>query len=154
MRMEITSKWSIALRAAALGSLLVASGHAAVPGIKGSASSPTFNLDASAMRLTQPNGKSLYGWGYGCTSTSPPPGFAPSAMDQSRGANCPGAQLPGPTLIVTEGDAVTIVLTNNLPAAAGNTSMLFPGFQVSSSGGAVGLLTKEAQSLASCNNVA
>ena len=38
-------------------------------------------------------------------------------------------QLPGPTLIVTQGDTVTVTLTNNLPAAAGNTSILFPGFR-------------------------
>src|SRR6202011_188300 len=35
--------------------------------------------------------------------------------------------------------------TNNLPTAAGNTSILFPGFQVTASGAAVqGLLTQEA----------
>jgi FtsP/CotA-like multicopper oxidase with cupredoxin domain len=67
-----------------------------------------------------------------------------------RGANCPSAQLPGPTLIVTEGDTVTVNLTNGLPAAAGNTSILFPGFQVATQGGATGLLTQEAPSLASC----
>jgi len=37
-------------------------------------------------------------------------------------------QIPGPTLIVHQGDMVTVNLTNNLPAAAGNTSILFPGF--------------------------
>ena len=44
--------------------------------------------------------------------------------------NCPTMQIPGPTLIVTEGDKVTVTLTNKLPTAAGNTSILFPGFQV------------------------
>ena len=39
-------------------------------------------------------------------------------------------QVPGPTLIVTEGQTVTVNLTNNLPTAAGNTSILFPGFKV------------------------
>src|SRR5438477_9121153 len=55
-------------------------------------------------------------------------------------------QVPGPTLIVTEGQTVTVNLTNNLPTAAGNTSILFPGFNVTPSGaGAVqGLLTTEA----------
>src|SRR5208337_2425347 len=48
------------------------------------------------------------------------------------------------TLIVTEGITVTITLTNQLPAAAGNTSILFPGFQVTTSGGVAGLLTQEA----------
>ncbi len=41
-------------------------------------------------------------------------------------------QVPGPTLIVHEGDAVTVNLLNGLPTAAGNTSILFPGFQVTS----------------------
>jgi FtsP/CotA-like multicopper oxidase with cupredoxin domain len=53
-------------------------------------------------------------------------------------------QVPGPTLIVTEGTTVTVNLTNNLPTAAGNTSILFPGFNVTSSGGVQGLLTQEA----------
>jgi Multicopper oxidase len=33
-------------------------------------------------------------------------------------------------MIVTEGATVTVTLTNQLPAAAGNTSILFPGFNV------------------------
>jgi FtsP/CotA-like multicopper oxidase with cupredoxin domain len=57
-------------------------------------------------------------------------------------------QVPGPTLIVTapaSGTAtVTVNLTNGLPAAAGNTSILFPGFSVATSGGVTGLLTQEA----------
>jgi FtsP/CotA-like multicopper oxidase with cupredoxin domain len=60
-----------------------------------------------------------------------PSGFAPTPNGANMpGANCPTAQMPGPTLIVTEGDTVTVALTNGLPAAAGNTSILFPGFQV------------------------
>jgi FtsP/CotA-like multicopper oxidase with cupredoxin domain len=53
-------------------------------------------------------------------------------------------QIPGPTLIVHQNDTVTVTLTNNLPAAAGNTSILFPGFQVTTQGGVQGLLTQEA----------
>jgi FtsP/CotA-like multicopper oxidase with cupredoxin domain len=104
----------------AMGSVLTLPAQAAAPGITG----PTFQLNAAATRVTQPDGKSLYAWGYGCSSA--PSGFAPVAIS---GATCPAAQLPGPTLIVNEGDTVTVVLTNNLPAAAGNTSILFPGFQ-------------------------
>ncbi len=129
----------------ALGSMLALSAHAAAPGITGTAGAPVFNLNAAAMRITQPNGKSLYSWGYGCTSTTGN-SFAPSM----KRANCPSAQLPGPTLIVTEGDTVTVNLTNGLPAAAGSTSILFPGFQVATQGGTTGLLTQEAPSLASC----
>ena len=51
---------------------------------------------------------------------------------------------PGPTLIVTEGQTVTVNLTNNLPTSAGNTSMLFPGFTVHQRAVAPGLLTQEA----------
>jgi len=37
-----------------------------------------------------------------------------------------------PTLVVTEGQTVTVTLTNALPTAAGNTSILFPGFTLTS----------------------
>jgi len=68
------------------------------------------------------------------------------------GAYCNTMQVPGPTLVVTEGATVTINLTNNLPTAAGSTSILFPGFNVSTSctttptavGQQQGLLTCEA----------
>ena len=112
----------------ALGSLLALSTQAAAPGITGAAGSPVFNLTAAATRISQPNGKSVYAWGYGCNLPAGTPGFAPAMAGQK----CPAAQLPGPTLIVTEGDTVKVVLTNNLPAAAGNTSILFPGFTTSS----------------------
>jgi len=114
---------------------LMATAHAAVPGITG----PTFNLTAQQAYLNQPDGEAVYSWGYGCNGT--PAGFLPAAIS---GANCSTMQVPGPTLIVTEGITVTITLTNQLPAAAGNTSILFPGFQVTTSGGVAGLLTQEA----------
>jgi FtsP/CotA-like multicopper oxidase with cupredoxin domain len=53
-------------------------------------------------------------------------------------------QIPGPTLIVNEGQAVVVTLTNNLPPSAGNTSILFPGFNVTATGGVTGLMTQEA----------
>jgi FtsP/CotA-like multicopper oxidase with cupredoxin domain len=81
----------------------------------------------------------VYSWGYGCTTA--PSGYAPTAI---KGTFCNTMQIPGPTLIVKEGTPVTVVLTNGLPAAAGNTSILFPGFNVTASGGVDGLLTKEA----------
>ena len=67
--------------------------------------------------------------------------YAPAAIT---GTFCNTMQVPGPTLIVTEGETVTVTLTNNLPAAAGNTSILFPGFNVTTTGGVAGLLTQEA----------
>ena len=114
---------------------LTATAHAAVPGITG----PTFNLTAQDGYLNQPDGEAIYSWGYGCSGT--PAGFLPTAI---AGATCPTMQVPGPTLIVHENDTVTINLINQLPTAAGNTSILFPGFQVTASGGVSGLLTHEA----------
>ena len=104
--------------------LLAPAAFAAVPGITG----PNFNLTARAEYLSQPDGSAIYSWGYGCNGA--PTGFAPAAMS---GAFCKNMQVPGPTLIVTQGQTVTIHLTNNLPNAAGNTSILFPGFIVSTS---------------------
>ena len=123
-----------------LGSMVARSAQAAAPGIVGSTAPgmSSFSLSASPTSITQPDGTVVYAWGYGCAAQ--PAGFKPTMTGQ----NCPSAQLPGPTLIVTEGDSVTVTLTNNLPAAAGNTSILFPGFRVSSSGGSPGLLAQEA----------
>jgi FtsP/CotA-like multicopper oxidase with cupredoxin domain len=120
-----------------LALFLVAAAHAAVPGITG----PAFKLTAQTAFLNQPDGNAVYSWGYGCSVA--PAGFAPAAIS---GATCPTMQVPGPTLIVTEGQTVTVTLTNNLPAPAGNTSILFPGFNVTATGGVQGLLTQEATS--------
>jgi FtsP/CotA-like multicopper oxidase with cupredoxin domain len=126
---------------AAAGWLLGATVHAAAPGITGNGGVATFNLTAGAAAITQPDGQMVYSWGYGCTTGSTPT-FAPANVV---GAHCDTTmQIPGPTLIVTEGATVTVNLTNNLPPAAGNTSILFPGFQVSGAGGVQGLLTQEA----------
>ena len=115
--------------------LLGAAGHAAVPGITG----PTFNLNAGTGNINQPDGNQVYTWGYGCNGA--PTATAPTAIGV---VPCPMMQIPGPTLIVTEGQTVTVNLLNNLPAAAGNTSILFPGFVVTATGGVPGLLTQEA----------
>jgi hypothetical protein len=103
---------------------LAATATAAVPGITG----PTFNLTAQPAFLNQPDGEAIYSWGYGCNGT--PTGFLPAGIS---GASCGTMQVPGPTLIVTEGAPVSVTLTNNLPTAAGNTSMVFPGFNVTTS---------------------
>ena len=119
----------------ALGFLFAAPAHATAPGITG----PTFNLTAQPAYLTQPDGAAVYSWGYGCSGS--PSGYAPAALN---GAFCNAMQVPGPTLIVTEGQTVTVTLTNGLPTSAGNTSILFPGFNVTATGGVAGLLTQEA----------
>jgi hypothetical protein len=123
------------LLAPTLALFLAVAAHAAVPGITG----PTFNLTAQTAYLNQPDGNAVYAWGYGCNGA--PSGFAPAAIS---GATCPTMQVPGPTLIVTEGQTVTVNLQNGLPAPAGNTSILFPGFVVTATGGTPGLLTQEA----------
>jgi FtsP/CotA-like multicopper oxidase with cupredoxin domain len=119
----------------ALALLFTATAHASAPGITG----PTFNLTAQTAYLTQPDGQAIYSWGYGCNGA--PSGYLPAAITNGF---CSAMQVPGPTLIVTEGTTVTVNLTNGLPTAAGNTSILFPGFNVTSSGGVPGLLTQEA----------
>ncbi|PMS35597.1 FtsP/CotA-like multicopper oxidase with cupredoxin domain [Trinickia symbiotica] len=133
-----------------VGMLFSVAVRAAVPGVAG----PTFDLTAEQNRVNQPDGQSIYSWGYGCNPRTTV-NFLPSANPLD-GANCQSMQVPGPTLIVKQGDVVTITLTNNLPAAAGNTSMLFPGFQVCAAKlntdgtcpaaltGVPGLLTREA----------
>jgi len=131
--------------------LFSAPAHATAPGITGGASTATtvaFNLTAQDAFINQPDGRMIYSWGYGCNGT--PAGFAPAAITAGTGegqAKCPSMQIPGPTMIVTEGQTVTVTLTNNLPAGAGNTSILFPGFQLSAfaaGNGVAGLLTQEA----------
>ncbi len=131
--------------AVASASLLAAAAQAAAPGITGT----SFDLRAEPAYITQPDGQSIYSWGYGCNTTTSI-GYAPSAIGASKGAACPTMQIPGPTLIVHQGDTVTVTLTNNLPAAAGNTSILFPGFAVTATNGTPGVLTTEAPN-ASCN---
>jgi len=120
--------------------LLTPAAFAAAPGITG----PTFYLTAQQAYLNQPDGEAVYSWGYGCDSAHAPAGFAPTMPGQ----NCPTMQVPGPTLIVTEGQPVTVNLINQLPAAAGNTSILFPGFTLTSTTctapAVQGLLTCEA----------
>jgi FtsP/CotA-like multicopper oxidase with cupredoxin domain len=119
----------------ALALLLTASAHAAAPGITGTA----FSLTAGPAFTSQPDGALIYSWGYGCTAGSTPT-FSPAMP----GNACPTMQIPGPTLIVAAGTSFTVTLTNNLPPAAGNTSILFPGFAVTTFGGVGGLLTQEA----------
>jgi FtsP/CotA-like multicopper oxidase with cupredoxin domain len=134
-------KTRLLLAITAVAASFTATAYAAAPGITGQASAPTFNLTAQAAYITQPDGQAIYSWGYGCDPSSAAPKFLPAAISN---AQCSAMQIPGPTLIVTEGDQVTINLANGLPRPAGNTSMLFPGFQVTASNGVSGLLAQEA----------
>ena len=123
--------------AVVLAPLFALSANAAVPGITG----PAFDLSAAPGFISQPDGQSVYSWGYGCQTQ--PAGSLPAGVPLPS-TGCPTMQLPGPTLIVNQNDVVTVTLHNNLPAAAGNTSILFPGFTVTATGGVAGVLTTEA----------
>lgn len=98
-------------------SALALHGNVPIPGISG----PSFQLTAKSGHITTGDGNNVYFWGY---------------------ANGSGTvQYPGPTLIVNQGETVTIRLTSQIPEA---TSIVVPGFNVTSSGGQPGLLTREA----------
>jgi manganese oxidase len=96
----------------ATASLLLALGaseaYARVSGVTG----PTFNLTAKADYISTADGQALWMWGY---------------------TNGVTMQYPGPTLIVNQGDTVTINLTNSLtdingtPLANTPVSIVFPG---------------------------
>ena len=91
---------------------------AAIDGITG----PTFNLTAKTGYISTAEGGSYLMWGY---------------------ANGDGVmQYPGPTLIVNQGDTVTVTVTNTLTVPV---SALFPGqSNVSAIGGVQGTITREA----------
>src|SRR6266436_6917976 len=109
------------LVAAAAALLLMAGARAAAPGITGAA----FALTAQPAYITQPDGQAVYSWGYGCTTAPAAGAFVPAMPNVT--PFCNTMQVPGPTLVVTEGQTVSVTLTNGLPTAAGNTSILFPG---------------------------
>jgi FtsP/CotA-like multicopper oxidase with cupredoxin domain len=147
-----TSKTPLLLALAVAVTLLLARpAFAAAPGITGTGTTAgTFSLTAQDSYLNQPDGNAVYSWGYGCVSNPPKTAFVPAASFAFP-PTCNTMQVPGPTMVVTEGQSVSISLTNNLPPAAGNTSILFPGFNVSTTSctgttapGQQGLLTCEA----------
>ncbi|MFQ5424604.1 MAG: multicopper oxidase domain-containing protein [Phycisphaerae bacterium] len=103
-------------------SVSVVHGQATVTGITG----PNFALTAKSGYISGGDGLSLHVWGY---------------------ANGAGVmQYPGPTLIVNQGDIVTITLTNEimLPQPV-PVSIVFPGQSgVTAVGGTPGLMAQEA----------
>ena len=133
---------SAAVAALSVAAALSAPAQAASPGITSTDGTvATFALSAAEGRVSQPDGAAVYSWGYGCASGGKPATYVPEAIT---GGFCSTMQIPGPTMVVTQGAQVTVKLTNNLPKAAGNTSILFPDFAVTASGGNPGLLTSEA----------
>ncbi len=107
MSAQITSKVTLRGRLPSLvlvaGALLSpAPGRAAAPGItSNTATAGSFALTAQNAYLNQPDGNQVYAWGYGCVANSVAT-FRPTMPNQA----CSTMQVPGPTLIVTEGQAV------------------------------------------------
>jgi len=103
-----------------LMSLAGARTEAAIDGVTGT----NFNFTVKPAIISTPDGDSLLVWGY--------------ALDSGE------MQYPGPTLIVNQGDTITINLTNQLGVPNMPVSLVFPGQEdVSASGGSQGLLTRE-----------
>lgn len=90
-----------------------------IPGVTG----PTFNLTARDGYIDLPTGDIVYMWGYGLSANT-------------------NMQYPGPTLIVNQGDMVTVTLNNELEEPV---SIIFPGQEnVLATGGLMGEITHEA----------
>jgi len=130
---------SLFVWAAVLLFLLAGSATAAIDGISGTgtgtpADPVTFDLTVKMNAISTADGGSVVFWGYADTSVPP--------------SNANRPQYPGPTLIVEQGQTVEIILTNELELLTGatpNVSIVFPGQQVTATGGVSGLLTREAQ---------
>jgi manganese oxidase len=97
--------------------------HAMINGVTGT----TFNLATKTGYISTPDAGSWFMWGYCVDSANP---------------NAVVMQYPGPTLIVNEGDTITVNLRNTLSTPV---SIIFPGQSgVVATGGTTGLLTNEA----------
>lgn len=103
--------------------------QAAVVGVSGALAGGTrsFEMFAADGYISMADGVQIYSWGYGATTASGGTGLM---------------QISGPTLLVTQGETVSISFTNNLPT---RSSMLFPGqAAVAAAGGTTGVLAQEA----------
>ena len=98
--------------------LLTGSVQAEIDGISG----PTFNLTAKVDYISTADGGSMLLWGF--------------ADDDNQAGFGTRAQYPAPTMIVNQGDTITVNLTNGLTVTAGavpNVSIVFPGQEVAKS---------------------
>lgn len=121
-----TIRISGGVRIAVTAAIFLFCSGSALAGIDG-ISGTSFNFTAGAGQVSTPDGGSIHFWGYNAPGANP--------------ANVP--QYPGPTLIINQGQAVTITLTSSLPFGQ-CTSMVFPGHAVVVSGGDQdGTLTRE-----------
>ncbi|MGB5455084.1 MAG: multicopper oxidase domain-containing protein [Gammaproteobacteria bacterium] len=107
-----------------------------IPGIDqadGAANTASFSLYAYPFNIPLPEGTSLYMWGFG--------DMTGSQLD-ANGQPYYLPQYPAPTLIVDQGDAVTITMTNyGVPQPV---SIVVTGHEVAASGGTPGLVTQAA----------
>jgi len=120
------TSWALAAGAALLVLALAGSAgaQARIDGIVGVTS---FAFTAAAGEVSIPDGGSYQFWGY-------------QDLGNHEGVGLP--QYPGPTIILDQGDEVTITLTSKLPFGK-CSSMVFPGHAVTATGGSPGLLTRE-----------
>lgn len=120
MKSIFKSHWKAGLLALILFAAWLPTASAMIDGVEAT----IFNLTAREGYISTAEGNSVYVWGY---------------------ANGAGTmQYPGVTMIVHQGDVVTVNLTNALPASSGNVSIVFPGQKVTAAGGVKGLITQEA----------
>lgn len=106
-------------------------GHTGVDGIVGQTE---FNFTVKDGFITTVDGGNYLIWGY----------------SDDGGHNNGSAQYPGPTIIVNQGQTVTVNLKNGLsdPATTQPVSMIFPGQEnVTASGGSAGEITQESTGL-------
>jgi FtsP/CotA-like multicopper oxidase with cupredoxin domain len=134
VRRQNRASGALAIGVAAAFVLLAAgnaSAQARIDGIGGT----SFSFTAKAGEVSTPDGGSIHFWGY--------------QEDTNLGGILAGAlpQYPGPTLILDQGDAVTINFKSDLPFGH-CSSMVFPGHTVTASGGTAGAMTQESCSLA------
>ena len=112
-----------------------AAGHT-IRGITGgdlAAPTATFNLYAAPFNISLPEGTSLYMWGFGDMSAGA------NATHPAEGGGYYLPQYPGPTMIVREGQQVTINLYNY--GVPDPVSLVIPGHDITASGGSTGLVT-------------
>ena len=100
---------------------------------------PNFQLYAYPFYISLPDGTSLYMWGFGNLTGG---GATPPPLPGAGGDPYYLPQYPAPTLIVTEGEQVSIKLTNY--GVPDPVSIVVGGHQVSASGGSPGLVTHAA----------
>ncbi len=105
--------------------------HSKAARVDGIENHAALDFTAKAGELSTPDGGSYMFWGYQDDG-----GWEPLP------SGGPLPQYPGPTLIFNQGDVVSINFKSDLPYSQ-CSSMVFPGHQVTATGGTTGFLTQE-----------